>query len=183
MVFNLPNLFSAFRVFLTPFVAFAILHRHFGMALALIGIAGVSDALDGYIARKLGKSSRLGEYLDPIADKILLVTVYLCEGLAGLLPPWLVALVFGRDLLILGIVAWGMVFTRIRSFPPSIWGKLSTAAQIAAALAVLADRDDRLDRGWVLAPVAVTAVWSGLYYCWSGIQQLRTGNVWRRTGE
>lgn len=172
---NLPNLFSALRILLAPVAGYAILQGRFHLALLLLGCAGVSDALDGYLARRLSAFSRVGAYLDPISDKLLLVTVYLTQGLVRIMPAWLVALVFGRDILILGMVAWGLVFTRIRRFPPSIWGKLSTLVQIAAAILVLADPDARVNRSLVFSAVAVTTVWSGIHYSWTGIVQLKAG--------
>ncbi len=174
---NLPNLLSALRIALTPFVALAIVQGRSALALVLLGIAGLSDLADGWLARRMGVSSRLGAYLDPVSDKLLLVTVYFCEGWAGYLPAWLVAMVFGRDLFILAAAGWAMLFTRLRHFPPSIWGKLSTLVQIAAALDVLADQGRVLDRGVVLASVAVTTAWSGLHYLSRGVNALRTGRI------
>lgn len=173
---NLPNLLSALRIALTPFAALAILNGRPAAALALLALAGLSDFADGWLARRLRATSPLGAYLDPVADKLLLVTVYFCEGWAGFLPAWLVALVFGRDLMILAAASWAMLFTRLRRFPPSIWGKLSTLVQIAVALIVLADPGRLLDRGFVLASVAVTTAWSGLHYFWRGVNALR--GVW-----
>ena len=170
---KLPNLLSLLRAALAPAVAWTILRGHERLALAVLLLAAITDFLDGWAARKLRVESALGAYLDPIADKLLLVTVYFSEGLAGYLPPWLVALVFGRDLMILAFAAWALCFTRLRSFPPSIWGKISTAAQIATGLAVLADPSARLDRGLVLATAAVPTAWSGLHYIWRGIMMLR----------
>lgn len=175
MFLNLPNLFSALRLLIAPAAAYAILRGRFHLALLLLACAGVSDALDGYLARRLSVSSRVGAYLDPLSDKVLLVTVFLAEGLVRIMPSWLVALVFGRDILILGMVAWGLAFTSIRRFPPSIWGKISTVVQIAAVIIVLADPELRMSRALVFSAVAVTAAWSGIHYSWSGIQQLRAG--------
>ncbi len=174
---NLPNLLSALRIALTPFVALAIIQGRSVLALVLLGAAGLSDLADGWLARRMGVSSRLGAYLDPVSDKLLLVTVYFCEGWAGYLPAWLVAMVFGRDLLILAAAGWAMLFTRLRRFPPSIWGKLSTLVQIAVALLVLADQGRVVDRGLVLASAAVTTGWSALHYFWRGVNALRTGRI------
>jgi cardiolipin synthase len=182
---NLPNLFSGLRLLIAPAVSYAILQGRFRLSLLLLACAGVSDALDGYLARRLGANSRIGAYLDPLSDKVLLATVYLSEGFVRIMPSWLVALVFGRDLLILGMVAWGLLFTKIRQFPPSLWGKLSTAVQIAAALLVLADPGGAVRRNWVFAAVAVTTAWSGIHYSWSGIRQLWMGahiRSWPRDG-
>ncbi len=170
---KLPNLLSLLRAALAPVLAWAILLQHERIGLAVLLLAALTDYLDGWAARKLQVESAVGAYLDPIADKLLLVTLYFCEGLAGYLPAWLVALVFGRDLMILAFAAWALLFTRLRSFPPSVWGKISTGAQIAVGLAVLADPSARLDRGLVLATAAVPTAWSGLHYVWRGIMMLR----------
>lgn len=170
---NLPNLLSAFRVLLAPFVASAILNGRTGPALAMLAAAGLSDLFDGYLARRMGVSSRLGSYLDPLADKLLLVTVFFSEGWAGMLPAWVVALVLGRDLLILAMAAYAMVFVQVRQFPPSFWGKLSTVVQIVVALIVLADGGRVLDRGLVLATLSVVTAWSGIHYVWYAATTLR----------
>ncbi|MBZ5611446.1 MAG: CDP-alcohol phosphatidyltransferase family protein [Acidobacteriia bacterium] len=171
---NAPNLFTLLRLLLTPFVAAAILRAQYDWAIALFFVAGLSDALDGFLARRFNTLTRVGAYFDPIADKILLVVIYLALGIANAIPWWMVGLVFGRDLLILGMAGYGLVFTSVRKFPPSVWGKISTLLQISAALAVMLDRagipspvDPAL---WLM--VAATA-WSGFHYAWRGITILR----------
>ncbi len=154
-------------------MAWAILAGHERVALGVLLSAAVTDYLDGWTARTLGVESAVGAYLDPIADKLLLVTVYFCEGLAGYLPAWLVALVLGRDLMIVAFAAWALIFTRLRSFPPTWWGKVSTAAQILGGLVVLADPAQRRDRGLVRATAAAPTAWSGVHYVWRGIGMLR----------
>jgi len=171
---NAPNLFTLARLILAPFIASDILNGRYGRAIILSFIAGFTDVIDGYLARKLGESSRVGAYFDPIADKILLSVVYLALGWAHAIPWWMVGLVFGRDLLILAMAAYGLAFTKVRKFPPSIWGKLSTFLQISAALVVMGAKDG------IPAPVDL-AVWlmvagtigSGVHYMWRGITLLR----------
>ncbi len=119
---------------LVPFVAADILHGQWTRALILLFAAGFTDVIDGFLARRFGQPTRVGAYFDPIADKILLVAIYIALGAAQAIPRWMVALVFGRDLLILGMAAYGLLFTSVRKFPPSVWGKISTFFQIAAAL-------------------------------------------------
>lgn len=171
---NLPNLFTFLRVALTPFVCHAILTGHYGRAIVLSFAAGITDILDGYLARRGSQSTRVGAYFDPIADKILLSAIYICLGWVHDLAWWMVGLVFGRDLLILAMAGYGLLFTSLRKFPPSVWGKISTFFQIAAALVVMGARDN------IPAPVdlaiwlMVTAtLWSGLHYAWRGIVLLR----------
>ena len=146
-----------------------------GRAIALFLFAGLTDVIDGLLARKLDASTRTGAYLDPIADKILLSVIYVALALAKAIPWWMVAVVFGRDVLILGMAAYGLMFTSIRKFPPSVWGKLSTFFQISAALMVMCSR-----AGYP-APVTVTiwlmlaaTGWSGIHYAWRGISLLST---------
>ena len=175
---HLPNLLTALRLVLVPFVVQAILHSRHTLAIWLFGVAALTDLLDGATARRLAVTSRTGAYLDPIADKCLMSAVFIALVAAGLVPVWFVAIVFGRDLLILLGVLGFLVFSRIRGFPPSIWGKISTFVQILTAIALLARNVlelrvlDALSSAmlWVCAGFTV---WSGLHYTWRGIQMAR----------
>src|SRR5688572_11362698 len=109
---------------LTPLIAWSISHYQCAWALGLMFTSGVTDAADGYLARRYRWQSRLGGYLDPIADKLLLVTVYISLGIAGLSPWWLVALVVGRDVIILAMVAAALTLTNYREFRPTLAGKI-----------------------------------------------------------
>ena len=174
---NLPNLFTLARLVLTPFIVLAILDGHYGRAIILCFAAGFSDVIDGFLARRLGESTPAGAYFDPVADKILLSAIYIALGVAGAIPWWMVALVFARDILILAMAGYGLMFTSVRRFPPSVWGKISTFFQIAAALVVMGARDGiptPVDLAlWLM--VAGT-VWSGLHYIWQGMQVLRSAS-------
>lgn len=128
-----PNLLTYARIALTPVVAFAILSKHGILAVLLVAVAGFSDGLDGFLARHFGWQSTLGAYLDPLADKLLLLTLYAAFAGAGLVPVWLVSLVFLRDLWILSMVSYAWFATTIRDFPPRWTGKASTVAQLALA--------------------------------------------------
>jgi cardiolipin synthase len=172
---TLPNLFTLARLVLTPFVVLAILNAHYGRAIILCFIAGFSDVIDGFLARRLGESTPAGAYFDPVADKILLSAIYITLGVVQAIPWWMVALVFARDILILAMAAYGLLFTSIRKFPPSVWGKISTFLQIAAALVVMGARDG------IPAPVDLAlwlmvagTIWSGVHYVWQGVHTLRT---------
>jgi cardiolipin synthase (CMP-forming) len=173
-LFNLPNLFTFARLVLAPFVAYSILHGHDSQAIVLLFAAGITDVIDGFLARRLQVSTRVGAYFDPIADKILLSVVYVSLALAGAMPWWMVAVVFGRDVLILAMAAYGLLFTSVRKFPPSVWGKISTFLQIGAALVVL------WSRAGIPVPVSLAltlmiagTVASGLHYIWRGLGMLR----------
>jgi cardiolipin synthase (CMP-forming) len=173
----LPNLLSSLRLALTPYVVLALMARDCRRALLVVFLCGITDGLDGFLARRFRWQSKLGAYLDPLADKFLLVSVYVSLALSGLAPVWLVWLVVGRDLLILAMAGYALIFTRLRDFPPSIWGKISTMVQIVTALALMADcgfpskfANQFAQFGIVLA--AVLTVWSGIHYAIRGIQLL-----------
>jgi cardiolipin synthase len=173
-LFNLPNLFTLARLVLAPFIAADILHNQYARAILLLFAAGFTDVMDGFLARQLNSSTATGAYFDPIADKILLSVVYISLGAAGAMPWWMVAVVFGRDALILAMAAYGLLFTTIRKFPPSRWGKISTFFQIAAALVVMGAR------AGLAAPVTlalslmvVGTIVSGLHYVWRALVLLR----------
>jgi cardiolipin synthase (CMP-forming) len=173
-LFNLPNLFTLARLVLAPFIASDILRGHYSRAITLLFAAGFTDVIDGYLARRLKASTPAGAYFDPIADKILLSVIYVSLGLAAAMPWWMVGVVFGRDILILAMAAYGLWFTSLRKFPPSVWGKISTFFQIAAALVVMGDR------AGIPAPVTlalclmlVGTIVSGLHYMWRGLVMLR----------
>ena len=176
VLLNLANLFTLARLVLTPVVANEILNGRYRSALVWFFVAGLTDVIDGYLARHAGKPTPAGAYFDPIADKILLTVAYLALGLSHAMPWWVVWLVFGRDLLILAMAGYGLMFTSIRKFPPSVWGKISTFFQIAAAMVVMGDK------GGIAAPVTLAIVltvaataWSGVHYAWRGIMVLRAG--------
>jgi len=175
---TLPNLFTLARLILAPFVVLAILDAHYGRGLVLFFLAGISDVIDGFLARRLGESTPAGAYFDPVADKILLSAIYIALGVVHAIPWWMVALVFARDILILAMAAYGLLFTAVRKFPPSVWGKISTFLQIAAALVVMGARDGipaPVDLAlWLM--VAGTA-WSGVHYVWQGVHILKAAVV------
>ncbi len=167
----LPNAVTLLRLPLAAWVVVYILNGAYGRALLVLMVAGLTDGLDGLLARHLHAETRFGAYLDPIADKILLVTVFLCLGWAGLVPHWLVWIVVGRDILILAVAGAMMGAGRRRDFAPSVWGKLSTLVQIAAGLVVLGSRilaSSYLDAlaASLVTITAITTAWSGLYYAW-----------------
>lgn len=173
-----PNLLSFARILMTPVIGWTIVERNWALALPLLFFTGISDAIDGLLARRFGWQSELGAKLDPIADKLLLACVYVALGYAGELPWWLVALVFSRDLLILLFAVYALARTRIRSFPPSVWGKLSTAFQMLLAGACTLRRalPEHALASWV-EPIqwvaAALTVWSALHYGWRAAVLLR----------
>ncbi len=168
------NFVTLLRLILAPLVAADIVHGHYGRAIILTFAAGFTDVIDGYLARHFGDTTKVGAYFDPIADKIMLSLIYVALGVAGAMPWWMVAIVFGRDILILGMSLYGLLFTSVRQFPPSVWGKLSTFFQIAAALIVMGDRDGiPVPLKLALSLMVAATVWSGVHYAWRGITLLR----------
>lgn len=135
-----PNLLTLTRLFIIPFLVIEILDGHYGVSFALFVLAGVSDGLDGLLARWLSQRTTLGQYLDPIADKLLLSTLFLVLTHVGLIPRYVTVLVFSRDLGILLIATLLFATGSLRDFRPSLFGKLNTLIQIMALLTVLSQK-------------------------------------------
>jgi cardiolipin synthase len=162
---NLPNLITLARLLCVPLAIWLIVEARYGVVFWVFVAAGVSDALDGWIAKRWDQRTPLGALLDPIADKALLAAVYITLGLAGALPQWLVILVVLRDLLIVG----GYPLIHGTDAPqPLFVSKVNTLVQIALVGFVLARlgldiEADRLTAVLVVA-AGITTVWSGLSY-------------------
>lgn len=137
---TMPNLLTLLRICLAPFLVAAILGNHFALSFGLFVAAGLTDALDGLLARLLKQRSQLGEYLDPVADKLLLSTLFLVLMHMSLIPVTVTVLVFGRDVGILVVAAILYAAAGRREFSPSIFGKANTLAQVAAVAAVLLEQ-------------------------------------------
>ena len=132
-----PNLLTMARLFVLPYLVITILDGHWRLAFALLWLAGVSDGFDGLLARKLHQRTTLGLYLDPIADKLLLSTLFLVLTHVGLIPRYVTVLVFSRDLGILLIATLLFATNTLRTFPPSKLGKLNTVIMILGVLTVM----------------------------------------------
>ena len=172
-----PNLLTMLRLFVLPFLVIQILDAHWRVAFALLWIAGISDGLDGLLARALHQSTRLGEYLDPIADKALLSTLFLVLTHVGLIPLYVTVLVFSRDLGILLISTLLYVTNTLRDFRPTWLGKLSTAVQILAVLTVMTAQVFHPvglvhSRHWLLVAVAWLAPLSAAQYAWLVLRRI-----------
>ncbi|MFZ9501415.1 MAG: CDP-alcohol phosphatidyltransferase family protein [Beijerinckiaceae bacterium] len=134
---SLPNLISLGRLILVPVIVALIAEPEWAAAFALFLIAGLSDAVDGWLAKRFDLRSELGAYLDPIADKALLVSIYVSLVVTGVLPAAIAILVVSRDLMIVGAVVFSWVVDKPVAIRPLLLSKLNTAAQIALATAVL----------------------------------------------
>jgi len=126
----LPNLLTAARLALTPYLFWLMVRHEYRTIIPWFIVIGVTDVVDGFLARRFQASSRLGAYLDPIADKVLLSGTFLVLALTGAMETWLAVVVLGRDVLILAAAGVLYLATSRRNFPPSPWGKLSTFVQI-----------------------------------------------------
>ncbi len=165
---NLPNLITLARLLSVPLAIWLIISSDYGAAFWVFVAAGVSDALDGYIAKRFDRRTRLGALLDPIADKSLLMSVYVTLGYAGQLPDWLVIVVVFRDVMIVGGFVLIQASTPARQFDPLYISKINTTLQIVLVAFVLA----RLGLGAgdgpltviLVSAVAVTTVLSGMSY-------------------
>jgi cardiolipin synthase len=163
---QLPNLLSLARLAIAPYLFWLLWRGHFNLALVAILVAGITDGLDGYLARRLGASSQMGEILDPVADKVLLSGSFLALWLNGSAEGWLAAIILGRDALILAAAGVALLLSKKpRRFPPSIWGKLSTIAQVALVVTLAARLPEPL-LGIVKWTTAVLTVVSFLHYSW-----------------
>ncbi len=134
---SIPNLITLGRILLVPVVVWAIVSGAMLTAFALFLVAGVSDAVDGYLAKRFKMTSELGAYLDPLADKALIVSIYVTLGIAGNIPRWLVILVVSRDIMIVGAVMLSWLIGSPLKVKPLVVSKLNTAAQIVFACVLL----------------------------------------------
>lgn len=132
-----PNLLTLLRLIFVPLTVIAVLENHYIWALSLFLLAGISDGLDGLLARLLEQRTVLGQYLDPVADKLLLSTMFLVLSTAHKIPWSVTVLVFARDVIIMIIAALLYITSPIRVFRPSWWGKANTLAQIVTVPLVL----------------------------------------------
>jgi cardiolipin synthase (CMP-forming) len=181
MLQHIPNLLTGLRMLLVLPLFWLIRERHFEAALGVAAFAGLTDALDGYVAKRYGWVSWLGGVLDPVADKLLLVACFVAFGMDDLQPFWFTALVIGRDAVIVsGAVAYHNLVGPLNA-EPTLLSKITTCVQIAYVLAVLVhltrwvDLPNLLNQGmvWLVAMVTLS---SGLHYVisWSA-------RAWRET--
>ena len=165
---NLPNLITLGRLFASPFAVYLILNTAWSPAFWVFLLAGLSDAIDGYIAKRFGARTLVGGYLDPLADKALLVSVFLVMGYMGRLPAWLVMLVVFRDLMIVGGALLVHTLTGRLKMQPLMISKVNTLMQFVLLAYVLGNLALGVDDGWI-APtlvylVALTTMLSGAAY-------------------
>jgi cardiolipin synthase len=137
MPINLPNLLTIIRILLTPLFVIVLLRDLFGPALLIFTVAGISDGLDGFIARYFNQRTTLGAYLDPIADKLLLVSAFVSLAILKIVPGWLTVIVISRDVLIIMGIAIFTLTEKSYKIKPSIISKITTVAQITTIIFAL----------------------------------------------
>lgn len=172
-----PNQLTLMRLFFIPFINICIVERRYHTALVLVVIAGLSDGLDGLAARLLHQKTKLGEYLDPIADKLLLSSLFLVMSSNRMIPWRYTVMVFSRDLSILIISA--LLYTvGLRDFRPGIFGKINTACQIAAVFFALLAKVYKTEAVWMTRDVLLYGVFaftlaSAIHYVFLTGQRLK----------
>ncbi len=162
---NLPNFITLGRVILVPVVFWLLLSGNMQAAFFLFVIAGISDGVDGYLAKRFGWTTELGAYLDPLADKLLLVCIYIALGVGTQIPLWLVIAVVTRDVLIVIGVVLSWLLANPVHIHPLVVSKFNTVFQILLAAVVMADEGFQLGLGplrtlliWVTAALVLTSL-------------------------
>ena len=177
-IVTVPNVLTVFRMVLIPVFVSLLFYQRFILALCVFVLAGVTDGLDGLLARRFDQRSQLGTILDPIADKLMLVTSFVVLSMRGVfpqpLPPhlpvpfWVTVAVISRDVFILVGAAAINIVTGFRGFRPSLLGKINTTLQIAAIAAIIFAASVPLGTGYYLPTIYTTvfvfAVLSGAHY-------------------
>jgi cardiolipin synthase len=176
---QVPNILTLSRIAAAPILILMLRDQDYRAALAVFLLAGLSDALDGWIAKRWGYTSRVGAILDPIADKILLVSCYVMLMLLGHLPFWLVLTVVFRDLLIVGGFLVYTIAVGTAQMRPTLLSKFNTVLQILLALGVLVNQATGLGSMFVLDIVLylvfISTVASGAHYVWIwGVRETKT---------
>jgi len=178
-VINAPNLLTLFRVLATPLFIIFLIRGKYGMALLVFTLAGVTDGLDGLLARWFNQKTVLGAHLDPVADKLLLTSAFVTLAVQALIPSWLAVIVISRDVLILLGIAILEIFQAEFDIRPSLISKCTTAVQLVTvflallSLQVPAALPANPPLHWATA--ALTTL-SGLHYVVVGIRILNSGN-------
>jgi cardiolipin synthase len=175
---TVPNFITIARLVMVPTIVWLTLRGQHGTAFWLFAIAGLGDAVDGYLARQFNLKSWLGAYLDPLADKALLVSIYVALAVLGQIPPWLAILVVGRDVLIVAGVGVSWMLGRPVAMQPLVISKINTLAQVILAAVVLADLAFSFDLGWLrsglVVIVAALVIGSTIAYAMEWARHFRT---------
>lgn len=170
MISHIPNILTLARIAATPLMILLLRDQAYEAALLLFILAGVTDGLDGYIAKRFDCVSRLGTLLDPVADKMLIVSAYVMLALLGDIPFWLLLIVVFRDIMIVGGYLILETLEGNVQMQPSVVSKVNTFLQISLVIGVLLDQTAWLPVGvmvnFLIVAVTVTTVLSGAHYVW-----------------
>ncbi|NLI80665.1 MAG: CDP-alcohol phosphatidyltransferase family protein [Deltaproteobacteria bacterium] len=175
MTMTIPNVLTLIRIFLTPYLVWLLLDNRLNHALLVFFLAGITDGLDGLIARAFQQKSKLGAYLDPLADKLLLVSSFILLGYLGLVPNWLVIVAVSRDaMILLGLIT--LCFFQVQvQISPSVVSKITTLLQLFTVLFVLSSSVVNWPP-WSFVPLfgttAALTVASGVHYLLIGLSLL-----------
>jgi cardiolipin synthase (CMP-forming) len=175
-----PNILTLLRLIFIPFAIIAVLDNHYIWALSIFVLAGISDGLDGLLARLLKQKTVLGQYLDPIADKLLLSTMFLVLSSAHKIPWSVTVLVFARDIIILIVCTLLYVTGVMRVFRPTWWGKANTVAQIMTVPVVMLRQISSshwigVAKTWGIGITVALTIISGVHYVLRLAIDLRSG--------
>jgi cardiolipin synthase len=180
---NIPNLITLGRILLVPVVVWAIAAGEMRIAFLLFLAAGLSDAVDGYLAKRFDMATTLGRYLDPLADKTMMVSIYVALGITGAIPRWLVILVVSRDIMIVGGIILSWVVGNPIKVKPLLVSKINTVAQIVFACLVLASLGFQFDVGvfhdLVMVTVAALTLLSVGFYVAEWVRHMASAEVGR----
>jgi len=176
-VLTVPNQLTFLRLGFLPFFIISIHYRRYGLALAVLTVAAITDGLDGLLARSLNQKTALGAYLDPIADKLLLSSSFVVLALNRKISWWLATLVLSRDIILLVSAAVILVVVGYRPFPPSVYGKLTTMLQILLVFATVLLAVTEWPwlshlRNIIGYLTAAFTVFSGFHYCFTIARRL-----------
>lgn len=172
-VLNVPNIITFIRIVIIPVFVTALAYKKYNYALLLFIIASITDTFDGLLARLTNQKTRLGAFLDPLADKFLLVTSFILFTVYGWIPKWLTITVISRDLIV--ILGWLLLYLvyHVTKVEPSLIGKAAIASQlllIAYTLLSINFAAVQLPGGWMLWTVAVLTIVSGFQYIYRGLR-------------
>jgi cardiolipin synthase len=178
---SIPNLITLGRILLVPIVVWAIASGRLQVAFLLFMAAAISDAVDGFLAKRFGMKTELGAYLDPLADKVLIVSIYVTLGITGVIPLWIVILVASRDFMIVGAIMLSWLIGMPVAIKPHLISKLNTAAQIVYACLVLATYGYQISAEplltLVMALVAVLTSLSVVFYLAQWVRHINSAEA------
>jgi cardiolipin synthase len=180
---SIPNLITLGRILLVPVVVWAIAAGEMRIAFVLFLAAGISDAVDGFLAKRFGMTTELGAYLDPLADKAMLVSIYVALGITEAVPRWLVILVVSRDIMIVSAVILSWLVDKPVALKPLLVSKVNTVAQIALACVVMAARgfdfDAEVAASGLTALVAALTLVSVAFYVAEWVRHMNAAETGR----